>query len=482
MKSAKRITQLNCVDKALLAFDSSGEPMVFHWVLTVDNAVDPDKLKSAVMTVLCRHLSMRAIIRMVRFRQVREVQDDPDSIIFSVWDPVASGSAGDATSSQIAAWYEKRLSEWMNKPLNPAKELPCRVLLLRKTPAEFSVVFTFHHCSADGLRAIRFIREVIEEHNNGVAGRSAPSRYPETSRRGDEVLELAQARRLTVNHFYLKMIASLLRWFFLAPFSPPARIFHGRLNRSAESCFCEGSLSPSELRQIQYKAKSVGASLNDILLAACFRAIERWNKSHGKCTRKVSIMVPVDIGGDMSPSIISNQVSYISVSTTRKERADPEKLLRAVKHKTSHLLNNGIAFSIIYLLSFWTRFPPLVPRVIAKLIWITRIYVDTVVLTNLGLVWPRGIASAEETRIGDARVTDVTALPPIASPMGMGLGTCIYNKHLTVALVYKVSHFTKEQAKMFLDMYLAEIRSYQPGLEVASKAKVRYRERAEALH
>jgi len=368
----------------------------------------------------------------------------------------------------------------MNRPLNPGKELPCRVLLLRRTLTEFSLVFTCHHSAADGLHGLRFVAEVIQDYN-GATENSSPSTYSLTDGRGDELVALAQACRLRVDHFYLRMITSLAHRFLFAPLSPNARICHTSSRRSAEINFCQGSLNLHELRQLRSKSRSIGATVNDILLAAGFRAIEQWNSAHGKPSRKISIMVPVSIGNPMSSPVFANQVSFISVSTTRKERSDPEELLRKVMQRTSYMLKNGIAFSIVYAASFCTHLPPRIPRSVAQFLIATRIYLDSILLTNLGLIWPRESASMEGAKIGNAKITSVVGLAPVVSPMGISLCTGKYHDHLYIALAYKTANFSKAEARMFLNLYLHELRSYQRTSVGVLIPEVRYRDTRETV-
>jgi NRPS condensation-like uncharacterized protein len=463
------------MDKALFALHSKDAPMVIHCVLTSDGAVDPVRLKSALMTVLLRHPTLRSTIHTGLLRQVREARSNYGSDMLSVWDLALPQDLAGADRNQIGAGYERRLSEWINRPLDPGKELPCRVLLLRRTLREFSLVFTCHHSAADGLHLLRFIREVIQDYN-GATEHSSPSRYSLKDGRGDELLALAQACRLKVKHFYIKMIASLAHRFLLAPLSPNARVCHTSSRRSAEIHFCQGSLNPHELRQIRSRSRSTGATVNDILLAACFRTIEQWNAAHGKPSRKISIMVPVSISNPMSSPVTANQVSFVSVSTTQKERAEPEELLRRVMQKTSHMLANGIAFSIVYAVYSCATLSPRIAKSVAQFLMATRIYLDSVLLTNLGLIWPAGTTPSEEGKMGNAKINSVVVLPPVVSPMGISLCTGTYHDHLYVALAYKTAGFSKAEARTFLNLYLHELRSYQRTPEGLLIPEVRYRD------
>jgi NRPS condensation-like uncharacterized protein len=471
-------TRLNCMDKALFALYSKAEPMVNHCILTIDGVVDPVKLKSALLTTLLLHPSLTSTIHSGLFRQVREAKSDYGNDVLTVWDLAVPQDVAGANRGHIDAAYEKRLSEWLNRPLDPCKDLPLRLLLLRKTLEEFSLVFTCHHAAADGLHVLRFIGDVVQEYNGHDQNASA-STYPLPDGGRDELVAWAQACRRRVKHFYFRMIASLVHRFLLAPLSPNARICRASSKGSREMYFCQGALNSHEVRQIRSRAESAGATLNDALLAASCRAVEQWNDAHGKPSRKISVMVPVSIGDRISSPVIANQVSFISVPTTRKERSDPEGLLHTVRQRTSRMLSNGIAFSIVYAVYSCSHLPPGFSRSVARFLMATQVYLDSILLTNVGRVGLGDGASLEGDKMGNARITSVAGLCPVVSPMGISLCAARYNDHLRVALTYKTRQLSQEQARTFLNVYLHELRGYQRTPEGLLMPEVRYREARE---
>ncbi len=298
------------------------------------------------------------------------------------------------------------------------------------------------------------------------------------------MLALARDCKLRTSHFRIKMMSSLCRRFVSAPFSPHGRICRAVARPAPEFYFCQASLNPHELGQIRSRAKSLGATVNDVLLAACFRTIDQWNAVHGKPGGKMAIMVPVDLGQPTPYPGVENRVSFISVSTTSQERANPDELLRTVNQKTSNMLRNGIAFSIVYAVHYCCRLPTPFPKAVARFLLATRLYLDSVLVTNLGLIWPEGIAPEKGgARIGGAAIASIVVIPPVVSPMGVSLSAGTYSNHLHVALTYKTAQFSHAQARLFLNLYLHEMRSYQRTAEGVLAPQVterRTRETAQA--
>jgi NRPS condensation-like uncharacterized protein len=448
---------LNCVGKSILALHGKNTCMVIHWILTIEGKVDPVRLGRSLSSVLDCHPPMKTS---VHGRCPGKTQEDPEEHALCFKDMVMTQGWSGRQDKQIEAQYENLLSEWINRPLDPRKEPPFRVLLLRKREAESSLTFTFHHCSADGIRSLRFVRDVIETYNSETEDPS-PTANTSVPRKGDELLRLARAQRSRVEHFYAKMVSSLFRRFFVEPFSPPTRIFNDRCERLERVDFCYGNINARELRQVRSTAKLAGATTNDVLLAACFRTVERWNDLHGKGSKRISIMVPVDVGADTLRHAVSNQVSFLSLSTMPEDRVDPAYLLRTVRVNRAYMLENGIAFSVVFFLYFCSLLPMPVMKLIARFLVLTRIYADTVLVTNVGSIQPKGPdAERAQMRIGDSAVIDILGLPPVPSPMVISFYAGTYCGNLCVCAAYRRSRMSREKSGELLRLYLDEVRSY----------------------
>jgi NRPS condensation-like uncharacterized protein len=449
---------LNCVDKCLLALDSVNEPMLIYGVLDLEGEIDQVKLNQAILSAQQAHPVMRTVLRSRNFRLFREIQGDLRKGVLSIVD-----------QAQLAGTNEENyLSSWMNQPLDIRKEFPVRVLLLKRNERESSLVFTFHHSAADGLRAFVFIRKVIESYNNELSDDSKYTVDVRINHKGDELLEFAHSQRSKVKHYYRKIVSSLFYRFVIVALPPPTRVFHDRSGQSRELAFCLKVVEPGELKQIQTKARAARVGLNDIFLAACYKTVEKWNSMHGKASKRIRVMVPVNISPEGFSYVISNHVSWCSFTSTSRDRADSAKLLRKVKADTTNAITNGIAFSLIYFFYFCSRFPLFVMREMARFLMITRTYVDTIIITNLGFIWPKsGSEEAAVCNMGNAKILNVTGLAPVITPMGLSIATCTYNRKLNLSLTYRPALLSEEKARMFLDLYVEEIKNYQVGAQGA---------------
>jgi NRPS condensation-like uncharacterized protein len=480
MERPKETVPLNCIDRALLALHSTHDPMVIHILLTLDGGVDDARLRSALTGVLARYSAIRSTIHTGLLKKARHQREEYDRGILTVWDLESPMDAAGVGNSAISAWYEARLSDWMNRPLDPGEAVPCRVLLLRRTLSEYSLVFTFHHSAADGLQGCRFVGDVVRAYNgNGIFG--DPPESCSAAQRGDDLVAEARGRRPKVEHFYLRIATSMVRRFVIGPFTPPTRLYRNKSEPAPAIGICHGHLNEYELKQIKSRARSVGASVNDVLVAACFRAVEEWNSAHGKSSRRIRVMIPVDLSGGKRSPVGTNQASFLSLSTTKGERLEPEKLLDRVRQRTSQMLREGTAFDVVYATHFCTHLPPIVPKAVARFLIATQIYLDTILLTNIGVSLKREVTSTKGAMLGSTAVSSFMATAPVVGPMGVSLCANVYNDRLYIAMSYKTSQFSEAQAKTFLNLYFHEVRAYQRTPEGLLAPEVKYREAPEKI-
>jgi NRPS condensation-like uncharacterized protein len=231
--------------------------------------------------------------------------------------------------------------------------------------------------------------------------------------------------------------------------------------------FCSAKIGPAEFQQLRAKSKSVGGSVNDILMAACYRSIDKWNRRHGKRTRKISFLVPIDIGSPDLNGIISNQISYISFSTSAKDRTDSTRLLRRVSAKRIYMLKErrGNTYSIVYFASVLRRLPLAAMKVFSKYV-LFPLYADTVICTNPGIV-KVGDCGEGTVEPGGFRILDFTAVPFVFSVMGMNVCVATFNGSLGIDIAYATSHFSKEKAEEFLALCVDEIANYEVNAQQA---------------
>lgn len=447
---------LNCVDKCMLALDGINEPMTTYAVLDIEGEVDHVRLRRAIFYAQRVHPRMRTILRRKHLRLFRELREDLGEGVLT---------AQDLTTLQDVN-YERCLSEFISQRIDIRQVFPFKVLLLKKNDVESSLIFTFHHSALDGLRALLFIRTIIESYNNEFTENSPSFENPRMYNKADELLAYAYSQRSRVEHYYRKMISNLFYRFVIDAFPPPTRVFHDNSGHSRKIEHYARTISAPELEQIQSKARAAKVELNDVILAAFYRVVEKWNSMHGKTSKKIRIMAPVNVSPKGFRNVVSNQASWLSLSTMLEDRVDPAKLLSKVRADTLYATMNRRAFSLVYFFYFCSRFPLWVMRGMCRFLMITRTYVDSILVTNFGHVWPKiGSEEPAVTGLGNSRIVNVTGSTGVVTPMGFSMCMGIYNKNLSISVAYRPALFSREKIQMFLDLYVEEIKNYQVSSE-----------------
>jgi len=452
MKGTGMYLRLNCMDRTVLAFHEINEPFLIHAFLTLEGEVDPSRLNQAIQSAQMAYPVMRTILHGKYLSITREIQEDLGDGVLTV----VTGR-GDED-------YERLLFEWVNKPMDLRRQLPLRVLLYTKSETQSMLVFTFHHSAADGLRAIFFIRKIIEYYNDDVPKDAHPPEDIRLSSKGDPLFQFAQTHRARVRNYYWKMAYDILYRLVLAAIPSPSRVYCMDSGRSRDTFFCNATIGPEGLSKLEVKAASAGVEVNDILLASSYRMVDIWNRMHGKGSNKVRVMAIVNVSPKGFRQVVSNQMSWISPTTRPNDRADQAKLLKKLRSHTLTAAKNRIAFSLIYFWYFNTLLPPVIYRQIFRLLVLMRTHVDSIFLTNIGIVWPKvGSDEPAVTHIGKSRIVNITGSPPVVTPWRLGFGVNTYNRTLNISLTYRPAMFSKEEVQRFLDLYVKEVMDYQVG-------------------
>ena len=101
-------------------------------------------------------------------------------------------------------------------------------------------------------------------------------------------------------------------------------------------------------------------------------------------------------------------------------------------------------------------------RQMARFLIVTRTYVDTIIITNVGFAWAdAGSREPAVSSMGDAKVLNVSGSAPVVTPMGVSIATCTYDRNLNLSLTYRPALLSEDKAKMFLDLYAEEVKNYR---------------------
>lgn len=415
-------------------------PLHNHCILDISGEVDVEKLNTAVLCLMDEYpvMKMRPEVRF-SFRRLTHVSRQPihdfdGNVVHFL----------DLSQQYSEQKYDKEIANFINAPLNVWKEAPLRILLIEKKKKEYSILFKMHHYATDGIGAICFVSNLIEEYNR------TSSISQRTVKHGNGgMLAVVPHRKLFRKHLFLQNISDMLARCINAAFLPSVRLSGGQSNAQCNVNALHKLLKTEELGKLKSKAKAAQVTLNEYFAAASILAIDRWNSEHGEEPGRISVEMPVNLRPMGSfYQWMGNWCSSVSISSRPKDRVDFDTLLQKVKSRTRSVFENGLAYTLVYMAA-WTRF---LPFGVVK--FLSRLQVgtgaDTTVVSFLGNVIRFQDASGDEG--ATIKVIDGVLFGPVCHRTGCSVWFYILRDRLKITFAYRDTLLTTDQAGEFLEL------------------------------
>ncbi len=193
-------------------------------------------------------------------------------------------------------------------------------------------------------------------------------------------------------------------------------------------------------------------TVNDKLVAALHIAIWKWNYSHRAPSRRISVLMPLNLRPtSWRDDIVTNFVLMSRTLTNRRDQLSAAAVLETVIAQTERIKDCGRGAALIELLVRSTKLPAALKESVSQLLWLTgNRLVDTALISNLGLL------SDPPTFGPDAgATTGLWFSAPARMPCGLSVGaaTTAGQLHLSFRCRYPV--LNRGAANRFADRYLA---------------------------
>ena len=358
-----RLDAMSSVDAAWLGMEDPTNLMMVTGVMALDGKADLKRLR----LLLDRRLAPfgRFHQRVVRPRSLGRLphwQDDPRFEIENHVSHIAlPAPGGDRALREV-------VSELMSTPLDFTKPL-WHMHVIDGYDSGSVVLARIHHCIGDGVALVRVMLSLTDE--AATAGpprrrteRAAPSTpldwLPAAVARG-----ISTGQDLVANPEKLGALARLgahgvyrLGRLVMLPPDPPT-VFKGGLGRRKRAAWSE-ELPLDDFKLI---GKALGATVNDVLVAATTGALRRYLEKRGEPTSGLSIRasVPVNLRSPDQAHKLGNAFGLVFLSLP-VGIADPVRRLRAIKHEMDGLKRSPEALVAFGLLSVMGLAPVEVER------------------------------------------------------------------------------------------------------------------------
>ncbi len=362
----------------------------------------------------------------------------------------------------IDAWVHAQMNPLVMRGQNLLKEyaVSFRLFLL---PREHQIlVFMFHHVVTDGAGLYDFLRDTFSLYHRKVKNRepdwaNTPGIHAQSKKNITEPISpfryFLRSYRTDMQHPFknASQLASL-------PERSKGRVMIRHIITDLK-----------EQKAFRTRARADGGSVTDLFMAASKLAMQEFNDSRNTSTEILTHGLAVNLRGRMSPSEIhamGNPMSAIILPTNRRERHDPQALLRLIVQRRMLMLHDGYDIAVnrvMQSISRKTRFLPSTYRY--PLMRLVLDWPISFFLTNLGVVWPRmenGRPTGETaiTHVGEMELVDVhsSVSPTKNNALAMILRTFLGRFYCVFAV--GLNKISEKDAKEFSRLILGKARSY----------------------
>jgi len=420
------------MDEMFLHLDEPGRPLVVHVEVRVDRSLDETRLRTAVRDAAGRHPLARARLQpwTSTSKTYEWVVDDALQL-----DPLRVVDGADTESLDAVR------SDFFSRAIPLFESPPFRVLLHRDAAGD-SVLLAANHAGCDGIGALRLLQSVVRAYA-GVPDPTvdvAPAEahrlaVPESDGRG-------LGGRVDDARFGLKQVAQARsRLTKVAPVDgvpgPGYRVYSMAM-----------PVAPLVASPVRRRAD---ATVNDVLLAAVHRSIDRWNRDHHSRVGRISIGMPVNARPEAwSNDFVGNLITSEMVATLAGQRHSPEACVAAVAAWTDAAKRRGSGAMLAAQNKGWggrvshRRALSPVVRVLAGLMS------GTAAVSNLGLIAPDWVVA------DDLAVRELWFSPP-AFGADLAVGAASFGDTLRLTLRYVPGLFSPAAATDYAALLRHEI-------------------------
>lgn len=428
------VRPLTPLEHLLLRDQRPGYPMCFFVHCDVEGHLDPQRLRTALLAAAARHPLARSRVRDSCWRPSWHEPDvDPDFVLLR---------AGAGRAEVDAAWA----------PIDVRRTSGVRMVAIAIAPDAWRVVLQIQHSVCDGLAGFEFLGDVWSHYHGADP---APFRTPSRSvaRRPVHVApdEAADAGALVgeTARFAGFIPATLARGPVGA--TPPAP-------DATALPYVTRVLCREETSAIKERASAVGATLNDVVVAAVMRSVIAWNASAGRPARRVRVTMPASLKppGTRAPACID--MGYAFLDRDAPSCVDPRALVRSVAEASRWIQDHRAAAVFLDTLKAIDRFPPAMRLV-------TRIpfTLSSAVVSNVGNVGPRMKINADRDGAvdlpGGLRLGRVAGVPPLRPGTRLAVGVVLYDGAAALSCLCDTPRLGATAAPVLADTIVAEIRT-----------------------
>lgn len=436
--TAERRVPFSVVDEAVHLLDNEVEPWTIQVEARVAGTLDEARLGRAVTEALARHPMARArkatsglAERRLHWEISRVPDLDPFRVVECRDDDALAAARADLHSIPI-----------------PLVESPPLRVRLAHHPDGDLVMLNVAHAAIDGFGGVRVLRSIARAYQDH------PDPQPDLELQATRDLRRTLAARdLAERARRIETLLEKLR----DHVQPPARLSPDGGTNLPGYGFHHLSLTPERTRAL---SAVEGGTVNDVLVAALHLAIAGWNEEHATSSRRIGVMVPVNLRPkERWEEMAGNFSLMVRVATVPDERVTPQAVLTAIASQTNRIKKGGTGAALIEALAGLAAVPVWAKRSVAAVLSLSaNRLVDSALLSNLGR-----LDDPPSFGPGAGETTEMWFSAPARMPLGVSIGTVTVGRRLHVAFRYRHPLFDAGAARRFAQRYDAALELFTAG-------------------
>lgn len=406
----------------LLRDGRPGYPMCFFLACDVEGRLDTVRLETALEEAAGRHPLLCSRVRDSWWRPAWLPPDTlPALLAFPRGSPVpAEGDAG-------FPWG----------PIDVRRSSGVRMVAIEKAADTWEVVLMIQHSTCDGLAGLEFFGDIWARYHGGAP---APFRTPTRTitRRSDPSTPPPPAPGETTGGDLGAETARFAGFLPAIVARGPADVAPSRADTGPALPYLSIAFSADETAAVKQRAAGIGASLNDVVIAAVMRTVAAWNDAAGCRARQIRITMPASLKAAGTRAPAGNDMGYAFLDRTIGPDQDPVGLIRSLAGASRWIQEHRAAGVFLETLARIDRFPPAI-RLLTRL----PIPFSTGVVSFVGNAGPRLKAGVPRDGgcdlPGGLRITAIRGVPPIRPGTRLAVGLVIYDGRLHLTTICDVA-------------------------------------------
>jgi len=455
-KKLDNLVQLDPISEAHLYFGHPNFTDTSYMTLTLKGTFNKEIFKDTYYEFLERYPIFNSVLVEKRTGLFYKLYRKPVDSIYEVKE-VSLLDPHIPNREKITKYFSKRVLT----DFDLFNEVPFLPYICDLGNSHHALVFVSHHVLSDGHGVATFLMKFFliyyeKLYNKTISIDGILGLFSSRKKGSQEKLS-----RLTILKILLSNMGIVIKLFFLNRAKTFKLKYPKRNDRYVEKMIFEKEIQ-EKLRII---ARSKDSTVNDLLIAILFRALDTMFEGNRKDKKLFTISAPVNIFGKLPiDDDRANHITSLVYGSYATHREDLDLLLKLIKISRIRQINADIDVVQFHFLQLLVKFTHLFPyRLRVRLFKNVFQQPSTSMLSNLGILWPelkkgRPTGRSMVVKVAkDLEIADIDFNYPGVPSVGHGLASYTFRERLFLILTFNGAFFTRDDVSQILNAIQTEV-------------------------